>query len=67
MTLAPAYAERHRGRVSELVLFSVTNTTPREVERVTRDMGRIFPEDWVRFRDAVPERERDGSLVEAYA
>ncbi|MFF7051798.1 prolyl aminopeptidase [Streptomyces griseorubiginosus] len=67
VTLALAYAEQHPGRVSELVLFSVTNTTRREVEWVTRDMGRIFPEEWERFRDAVPEPERDGSLVEAYA
>jgi proline iminopeptidase len=67
VTLALAYAEQHSGRVSELVLFSVTNTTHREVEWVTRDMGRVFPEEWARFCDAVPERERDGSLVEAYA
>ena len=67
VTLALAYAEQHPGRVSELVLFSVTNTTRREVEWVTRDMGRIFPEEWARFRDAVPEPERDGSLVDAYA
>ncbi|MGR4851269.1 prolyl aminopeptidase [Streptomyces sp. LARHCF252] len=67
VTLALAYAEQHPGHVSELVLFSVTNTTRREVEWVTRDMGRIFPEEWSRFRDAVPEGERDGSLVEAYA
>ena len=30
-------------------------------------MGRVFPEEWARFRDAVPEPERDGSLAEAYA
>lgn len=67
VTLALAYAERHPAHVSELVLFSVTSTTRREVEWVTRDMGRIFPEEWARFRDAVPEPERDGSLVDAYA
>jgi proline iminopeptidase len=67
VTLGLAYAEAHPDRVSELVLFSVTNTTRREVTWVTRDMGRIFPEEWARFRDAVPEAERDGSLVDAYA
>ncbi|MFC8143539.1 prolyl aminopeptidase [Streptomyces paradoxus] len=67
VTLALAYAEQHPGSVSELVLFSVTSTTRREVEWVTRDMGRIFPEEWARFRGAVPEAERDGSLVDAYA
>ncbi|MFE6197045.1 prolyl aminopeptidase [Streptomyces sp. NPDC057838] len=67
VTLALAYAERHPGRVSELVLFSVTSTTRREVDWVTRDMGRIFPEEWARFRDAVPEGEREGDLADAYA
>jgi len=67
VTLALAYAEQYPERVSELVLFSVTNTTAREVDWVTREMGRIFPEEWARFRDAVPEPERDGSLVDAYA
>jgi proline iminopeptidase len=66
-TLGLAYAERHPDRVSEMVLFSVTNTSRREVEWVTRDMGRIFPEAWSRFRDAVSERERDGDLAAAYA
>lgn len=66
-TLGLAYAERHPGSVSELVLFSVVTTTRREVEWVTRDMGRVFPEQWERFRDGVPEAERAGSLVDAYA
>ncbi|GAA1669989.1 prolyl aminopeptidase [Glycomyces endophyticus] len=66
-TLGLAYAERHPDRVSELVLFSVTNTTRREVEWVTRDMGRVFPEEWARFRDTVPEGERGGDLARAYA
>ena len=67
VTLALAYAERHPERVSELVLFSVTNTTRREVEWITRDMGRVFPEEWARFREVLPEPERDGGLVDAYA
>jgi proline iminopeptidase len=66
-TLGLAYAEAYPGRVTELVLFSVTNTTRREVEWVTHDMGRIFPAEWARFRDAVPADERGGSLVEAYS
>ncbi|MCX5264756.1 prolyl aminopeptidase [Streptomyces sp. NBC_00199] len=67
VTLALAYAEQQPSRVSELVLFSVTNTTRSEVEWITRHMGRVFPEEWARFRDAVPEPERDGSLADAYA
>jgi proline iminopeptidase len=65
-TLALAYGQRHPDRVTEMVLFSVTTTTRREVEWVTRDAGRFFPAQWARFRDGVPGRERDGSLVEAY-
>lgn len=66
-TLGLAYAETHPDRVSELILFSVVTTTAREVEWVTRDMGRIFPEHWRRFRDVVPPDDRDGSLVDAYS
>ncbi|GAA3102842.1 prolyl aminopeptidase [Streptosporangium carneum] len=66
-TLGLAYAQAHPERVSEIVLFSVATTTRREVEWITRDMGRIFPEEWARFRDGVPEAERDGDLAAAYA
>jgi len=66
-TLALAYTQRHPDRVTEMVLFSVGTTTRREVEWVTRDVGRFFPAAWARFRDGVPEPERDGSLVEAYS
>ena len=66
-TLGLAYAEKHPDHVSEVVLFSVVTTSRREVEWVTRDMGRVFPEQWSRFRGAVPAADRDGSLVDAYA
>jgi len=66
-TLGLAYAERHPDRVTEVVVFSVVTTTRREVEWVTRDMSRVFPEEWARFRDGVPVERRDGSLVDAYA
>jgi len=66
-TLGLAYAEVHSAAVSEIVLFSVTNTSRREVEWVTRDVGRIFPAEWARFRDGVPPADRDGSLADAYA
>jgi proline iminopeptidase len=66
-TLGLAYAERHPERVSEIVLFSVVTTTRREVEWVTRDMGRLFPAEWARFRAGVPPADRDGSLVAAYS
>lgn len=66
-TLALAYAERHPQRVSALVLTAVTTTGPREVQWITRDVGRLFPAEWTRFRDALPEADRDGSIVEAFA
>ena len=66
-TLGLAYAEKHPEHVSEVILFSVVTTGRREVEWVTREMGRVFPEQWARFLDNVPVRERDGSLAEAYA
>jgi proline iminopeptidase len=65
-TLALAYGQKHPERITEMVLFSVATTTRREVEWVTRDVGRLFPDAWMRFRAGVPESERDGSLVDAY-
>ena len=66
-TLALAYAERHPDRVSAIVLVAVCTTGPREVRWITRDVGRHFPQEWARFRDGLPEADRDGSIVDAYA
>ena len=66
-TLGLAYAQAHPERVTEMVLFSVCMTTHREVEWVTRDMGRVFPAKWARFRDGVPASERAGNLAAAYS
>jgi proline iminopeptidase len=66
-TLALAYAQRFPERASEMVLISVGTTTHREVQWLTRGAGRYFPVEWRRFRDGVPESERDGDLVAAYA
>ncbi|MDX6562772.1 MAG: proline iminopeptidase [Gaiellales bacterium] len=65
-TLALAYAERHPQRVSELVLASVALTRPADIHWLYHETGRFFPEQWARFRDGVPEGERDGDLVAAY-
>ncbi len=54
-TLALAYAERHRERVTELVLGSVVTTTRREIDWLTRGVGRFFPEAWERFCAGAPE------------
>lgn len=66
-TLVLAYAERHPERVSEIVLPSAMVTGPSTVDWLYRGVGRMFPEEWQRFRDGVPERERDGDLVMAYS
>ncbi|MFI5286327.1 MAG: prolyl aminopeptidase [Candidatus Dormibacteria bacterium] len=66
-TLGLAYAETHPERVRALLLALVTTTSRREVDWITRDVGRIFPEEWEQFASAVPERLRDTPLVDAYA
>ena len=66
-TLGLAYAQAHPRRVSALVLALVTTTSRREVEWITRDVGRIFPRQWDRFAAAVPDALRCLPLVDAYA
>lgn len=65
--LALAYAQAHPEVVSELVLVSVVDPSHRQVEWVTRSMGRVFPEAHERFLAVVPEPERDGDLAAAYS
>jgi proline iminopeptidase len=67
VTLALAYAQTHPERVSELVLAAVTSGARRETDWIIRDMGRVFPREWERFRGAVPAAERDGDLSAAYS
>jgi proline iminopeptidase len=66
-TLALAYAQAHPSRVSEMILASVVGTSSAEVDWVTRAMGRVFPEQWEKFREGVDPSERDGNLAAAYA
>ena len=66
VTLALAYAERHPDRVSEMVLLSITMTRRADVHWFAHETGRFFPQEWARFRDAVPPADRDGDLVAAY-
>jgi proline iminopeptidase len=61
-----AYALTHSERVRALVLAAVTTTSREEVDWLTEQMGRVFPEEWERF--ALAADHRDGErLVEAYA
>jgi proline iminopeptidase len=66
-TLILAYAERYPQRVSQIVLLGVTMTRRSETDWLYRGVGRFFPEEWEQFRAGVPEAERDGDLVAAYA
>lgn len=66
-TLGLAYAQAHPNRVSALVLGFVTTTSRREVQWITEDIGRVFPEEWDCFVSAVPDHLRCLPLVDAYA
>jgi proline iminopeptidase len=66
-TLALAYAQAHPQRVTALVLGFVAITSRREVRWITEDVGRIFPQEWERFANAVPDHLRHLRLVDAYA
>jgi proline iminopeptidase len=66
-TLILAYAERYPHRVSEIVIAAVTTSCRSEIDWLYRGVARFFPEEWERFRAGVPEADRDGDLVTAYA
>jgi proline iminopeptidase len=66
VTLGLAYAEAFPERVSELVLAAVTSPDRWLLRWITRDMGRVFPREWDRFRAGVPAADRDGDLAAAY-
>lgn len=66
-TLILAYAEQYPLRVSEIVIPAVTTCRRSEIDWLYRGVGQFFPQAWDRFRDGVPETDRDGDLVVAYA
>ncbi|RJL32552.1 prolyl aminopeptidase [Bailinhaonella thermotolerans] len=67
VTLALAYAERHPERVTELVLRGVYLARPADDTWGFTASGAamLFPAEWARFRDHIPEDER-GDLLAAY-
>lgn len=67
VTLGLVYAQTHPERVLGMVLGAVTSGRLRETQWITRDMGRIFPREWDRFVELLPESERSGDLAAAYA
>ena len=62
-----ASSQAHPQQVNALVLASIGTDSRREVEWLTRDVGRIFPREWERFAAAVPGTLRHMPLVDAYA
>ena len=67
VTLGLVYAQAHPERVTALVLGAVTAGTRREIDWITRDMGRVFPREWDRFVEFVPEVRDHGNIPAAYA
>ena len=67
VTLGLAYAQAFPARVSELVLLAVTSPDRWLLRWITREMGRVFPREWDRFRAGVPEADQDGDLAAAYS
>jgi proline iminopeptidase len=67
VTLGLAYAQAHPDCVSEAVFFSITAGSRKEIDWVTRESGRFFPEAWEHFLKGAPSEDRDGDLADAYA
>jgi proline iminopeptidase len=66
-TLILAYAQRHPERVSAAVIAAVTIGRAAELAWLYQGVGRFFPEQWERFRDAVPEAERGEDIFDLIA
>jgi proline iminopeptidase len=65
-TLALAYAERHTGRVAELILRGVFTLRRAELLWYYQEGASwLFPEKWARFLAPIPADER-GDLMAAY-
>lgn len=65
-TLILAYAQRHPQRVDGIILISVSMTRPSEIDWLYRGLRVLLPQEWERFRNAVPVAIGDANLVEAY-
>jgi proline iminopeptidase len=64
--LALTYAEHHPERVSEMVLWGITNGTREEEDWLFRGgVDVFFPEQWQRLLDGLPERDH-GDVVAGY-
>jgi len=65
-TLALTYAIHHPAQAAGLVLRGIFLGAQSELDWLYKDgASRIYPEEWEKFRDAIPENERE-DLVGAY-
>jgi proline iminopeptidase len=68
-TLALAYAQTHPERVTELVLRGVFLFQQYELDWMYKEGGasQLYPDKWDEFVSVIPEAERGGDLIEAFA
>jgi len=65
-TLSLAYAERHPGRVTELILRGIFLLREKEIRWYYQEgASRLYPDAWERFLEPIPEDEQ-GDLLGAY-
>ncbi|QIP69873.1 prolyl aminopeptidase [Streptomyces sp. VN1] len=60
------YAQTHPGVVTELVLTGVATGSNREVDLLTRGLGKLFPEAYEQLLAGLPPDEREGNHAAAY-
>lgn len=65
-TLAFAYALKHPEQVLGIASVAVTTSSRDEIQWITEDVGRIFPEAWAKFSQGAKAAPGE-RLVEAYA
>jgi proline iminopeptidase len=65
--LGLTYAERHPDRVSAIVMMGLATGRRVESDLLSRGLGAIFPAAWQRFRDHLPDADREGDLAMGYA
>jgi proline iminopeptidase len=66
-TLALAYAETHRQRVTELVLRGIFLLQQKEMDWLYRfGTSELFPDLWQKFVSPIPKSERDDLLLAYY-
>jgi proline iminopeptidase len=68
-TLALAYAQTHPDRVTELVLRGIFLFQQYELDWMYAEGGasQLYPDKWDEFVSVIPEAERGGDLVAAFA